>query len=278
MPRLRHARHRHRRGPGHDGQVLVFHDLLGIYDGRATRLVKRYADVREQMGERGVPHSPPTCASTAIPSPITAPMAPDEVERLHSLLSEGTGDPHRRSHPLSGGRLRFSTQGDGDIVDITAGVESVDRFGRGSAPGLISVCVPGATAAVAAMEYEPGGVSDLRHHLAGLVPEQDRLRARSARPGHQLQTQRQGRRSSDLRGQSPSHDGPARTRHLAAARYWSNSTVGRQQRTVLVRVVALAGVQSPDPRWRPPPSQSLEASMTQSSARLHPVPRDRRSP
>ena len=36
-------------GPATDGQVLVFHDLLGIYDGHAARFVKRYADVREEM-------------------------------------------------------------------------------------------------------------------------------------------------------------------------------------------------------------------------------------
>src|SRR6185437_15166656 len=36
-------------GPATDGQVLVFHDLLGIYDGHAPRFVKRFAEVREQM-------------------------------------------------------------------------------------------------------------------------------------------------------------------------------------------------------------------------------------
>jgi 3-methyl-2-oxobutanoate hydroxymethyltransferase len=35
-------------GPA-DGQVLVFHDLLGIYDGRTARFVKRYADVKRDM-------------------------------------------------------------------------------------------------------------------------------------------------------------------------------------------------------------------------------------
>jgi 3-methyl-2-oxobutanoate hydroxymethyltransferase len=36
-------------GPATDGQVLVFHDLLGIYDGHTPRFVKRFADVRAQM-------------------------------------------------------------------------------------------------------------------------------------------------------------------------------------------------------------------------------------
>jgi 3-methyl-2-oxobutanoate hydroxymethyltransferase len=42
-------------GPATDGQVLVYHDLLGIHGGRAPRFVKRYAEVRETMvaGVRG---------------------------------------------------------------------------------------------------------------------------------------------------------------------------------------------------------------------------------
>src|SRR5438309_3637679 len=36
-------------GPNTDGQVLVFHDLLGIYDGHAARFVKRYGEVRQAM-------------------------------------------------------------------------------------------------------------------------------------------------------------------------------------------------------------------------------------
>ena len=36
-------------GPGTDGQVLVFHDLLGIYDGIAPRFAKRYADLKAEM-------------------------------------------------------------------------------------------------------------------------------------------------------------------------------------------------------------------------------------
>jgi 3-methyl-2-oxobutanoate hydroxymethyltransferase len=36
-------------GPDTDGQVLVLHDLLGIYPGRAPRFAKQYAELRPQM-------------------------------------------------------------------------------------------------------------------------------------------------------------------------------------------------------------------------------------
>jgi 3-methyl-2-oxobutanoate hydroxymethyltransferase len=34
-------------GPDCDGQVLVFHDLLGLYEGRSPRFVKRYAELAQ---------------------------------------------------------------------------------------------------------------------------------------------------------------------------------------------------------------------------------------
>ncbi len=36
-------------GASTDGQVLVFHDLLGIHQGHVPRFVKRYAEIHEQM-------------------------------------------------------------------------------------------------------------------------------------------------------------------------------------------------------------------------------------
>jgi secondary thiamine-phosphate synthase enzyme len=69
------------------------------------------------------------------------------------------------------GELRFSTKGDGDVVDITEGVLQV-AHASGVQEGVVSVFVPGSTAAVTTMEHEPGGVHDLRAALERLVPRE----------------------------------------------------------------------------------------------------------
>jgi secondary thiamine-phosphate synthase enzyme len=71
--------------------------------------------------------------------------------------------------PIHTGELRFSTEGDGDVVDLTEGVLSVVRS-AGAEHGVVSVFVPGSTAAVTTMEYEPGGIHDLKAALERLVP------------------------------------------------------------------------------------------------------------
>jgi 3-methyl-2-oxobutanoate hydroxymethyltransferase len=55
-------------GAGTDGQVLVFHDLLGIYDGHVARFVKRFGDVRAQM-VAGVAEYAAEVRSGAFPAP-----------------------------------------------------------------------------------------------------------------------------------------------------------------------------------------------------------------
>jgi 3-methyl-2-oxobutanoate hydroxymethyltransferase len=80
-------------GAATDGQVLVFHDLLGIYDGHAARFVKRYANVRDEM-IRGVTAFADEVRARRYPEPDHGyTMAPDEIARLHELLREQTGEP-----------------------------------------------------------------------------------------------------------------------------------------------------------------------------------------
>jgi 3-methyl-2-oxobutanoate hydroxymethyltransferase len=80
-------------GAAADGQVLVFHDLLGIYDGHAARFVKRYADIRTQMID-GVKAFTEDVRTRRYPEPEHGyTMAPDEIERLHELMREMRGEP-----------------------------------------------------------------------------------------------------------------------------------------------------------------------------------------
>ena len=67
--------------------------------------------------------------------------------------------------------LRLSTGGDGDVIDISPGVQGVvDQSGVRA--GVVTVFVPGSTAAVTALEHEPGGVHDLQETLERLVPRE----------------------------------------------------------------------------------------------------------
>ncbi len=67
------------------------------------------------------------------------------------------------------GMLRMETPGNGAIVDITEGVARVVST-SGVDRGVTTVFATGSTLAITTMEYEPGGVSDLRSLLDALIP------------------------------------------------------------------------------------------------------------
>jgi 3-methyl-2-oxobutanoate hydroxymethyltransferase len=66
-------------GAGCDGQVLVWHDLLGLYDGSAPRFVKQYADL--------------------------APVIRDALSRYASEVREGTFPESRHTYSISDAEL-----------------------------------------------------------------------------------------------------------------------------------------------------------------------------
>ena len=87
------------------------------------------------------------------------------------------------------GELRLSTEGDSDVIDITAGVQRVVDS-SGVAQGQALAFVRGSTAAITTMEYEPGGVHDLREMVERLIPaegdyEHNRLNHDSNSHAHQ---------------------------------------------------------------------------------------------
>jgi len=74
-------------GPATDGQVLVFHDLLGIFHGHAARFVKRYGSVRDAMVD-GVSAFADEVRDRSYPAPEHGyQMAPDEAQRLREILA-----------------------------------------------------------------------------------------------------------------------------------------------------------------------------------------------
>ena len=76
-------------GPSTDGQVLVFHDLLGIYDGHAARFVKRYADLRGVMISAVTTYADDV-RERRYPQPEHGyPMPAAEARRLSDLIAAG---------------------------------------------------------------------------------------------------------------------------------------------------------------------------------------------
>jgi secondary thiamine-phosphate synthase enzyme len=63
----------------------------------------------------------------------------------------------------------MDTPGNGHIVDITPGVQSVVSTAEVDR-GVAVVFATGSTVGVTTMEYEPGGVSDLQQLLDRLIP------------------------------------------------------------------------------------------------------------
>jgi 3-methyl-2-oxobutanoate hydroxymethyltransferase len=74
-------------GGATDGQVLVFHDLLGIRDGLGPRFVKRYANIQQEMND-GVAAFADDVRERRYPGPEHSySIDPAELEQLRERLS-----------------------------------------------------------------------------------------------------------------------------------------------------------------------------------------------
>jgi 3-methyl-2-oxobutanoate hydroxymethyltransferase len=75
-------------GAATDGQVLVWHDLLGIYGGHQAKFVKRYAELREEM-LRGVAEYARDVRERAFPAPEhTYAIEPEELDAFRRYLDQ----------------------------------------------------------------------------------------------------------------------------------------------------------------------------------------------
>jgi len=79
-------------GAGCDGQVLVWHDLLGLYDGRTPRFVKQYADLKAEIA-RALEAYAADVRSGAFPEDRhTYAMPEEELARFESEHVHGHRD------------------------------------------------------------------------------------------------------------------------------------------------------------------------------------------
>jgi 3-methyl-2-oxobutanoate hydroxymethyltransferase len=76
-------------GAATDGQVLVFHDLLGLYEGRAPRFVKRFAEVKREMVE-GVRAYAEEVRERRFPAAEhNYSIEPEELDRFREVIAPG---------------------------------------------------------------------------------------------------------------------------------------------------------------------------------------------
>ena len=68
-------------------------------------------------------------------------------------------------------KIHFSTQGNSEIKDLTNEVTNCLK-GTDLSSGFVNLFVPGATAGLTTMEYEPGLVDDLQQTLQRIAPEE----------------------------------------------------------------------------------------------------------
>ena len=73
-------------GGATDGQVLVFHDLLGLYDQRVPRFVKRYASMKSEMIDAVRAWSEDVRARRYPAAEHTYPMDEGELARVKDAL------------------------------------------------------------------------------------------------------------------------------------------------------------------------------------------------
>ena len=66
-------------------------------------------------------------------------------------------------------KLTLKTQGNGDTIDITPGVERALTESKLSS-GVVTLFVVGSTAALTTIEYEDGAVNDLARAIERIAP------------------------------------------------------------------------------------------------------------
>jgi 3-methyl-2-oxobutanoate hydroxymethyltransferase len=80
-------------GPECDGQVLVYHDLLGLSEGHLPRFVKRYANLSAEIRDALVAYATEV-RSGAFPEDQHSYAMPAEEQAAFEAVSSGDGREH----------------------------------------------------------------------------------------------------------------------------------------------------------------------------------------
>jgi 3-methyl-2-oxobutanoate hydroxymethyltransferase len=81
-------------GPDCDGQVLVYHDLLGLTEGRAPRFVKRYANLADQIRHALTTYKDEVRSGAYPAEEHTYAMPDEELELFDRTSAEGVEHAH----------------------------------------------------------------------------------------------------------------------------------------------------------------------------------------
>jgi len=109
-------------GAGCDGQVLVWHDLLGLYEGHAPRFVKQYADL--------------------------APAIRDAIERYAADVRSGAFPAEQHTYSIPADELALLEQ---RLAVITASIGCWETK-PGSTGISSSLCIPASATAASALD------------------------------------------------------------------------------------------------------------------------------
>ncbi|MBA3841821.1 MAG: 3-methyl-2-oxobutanoate hydroxymethyltransferase [Actinobacteria bacterium] len=76
-------------GSGTDGQVLVWHDMLGMYAGHTPRFVKRYAEIAGEIGDAVAQYASEVRTGAFPEERHTYGISADELARFDETISAG---------------------------------------------------------------------------------------------------------------------------------------------------------------------------------------------
>jgi 3-methyl-2-oxobutanoate hydroxymethyltransferase len=83
-------------GNATDGQVLVWHDLLGIYGGHKPKFVKRFAELRTEMLAGVSAYSEQVRARSFPSEEYSYSIEPEELAEFHTYLEEESLSAHAK--------------------------------------------------------------------------------------------------------------------------------------------------------------------------------------